>query len=261
MRIISFFNHKGGVGKTTSTINVAANLVEAGKSVLVIDLDPQANLTVGLGLDSKNVGPNVSEMLRGESRLEQCIVTCHGIDVIGSHVDRLTNVEMEMSSMIARESILKNIFEESTLSYDYILIDCPPSKGILTQNAVTASSEMVIVMLPKFYSLTGLQSLLEFKSKIAITTNKNLNLAGMIINQYNPVRTLDRDVLAVIEKNYPNLMYKTRLGTHVKLSESQSAGKPINRYDRSCQSFRSYRSITKEIIDQEIPSQNKIIAS
>ena len=194
--IVSLLNHKGGVGKTTSAINIGAGLVELGKKVLLIDLDPQANLTLSLGIPRQKV--TIYEALRGESELEPFTVR-NNLDVVTSSLD-LSGAEMELINEAGREYILRELFEPMTEIYDYIIIDCPPSLGLFTLNALTCSRYGIIPLQTEFLALQGLAKIKQVIDKVQFRLNKSLEIGGVVATMYDSRRILNRDVVETIHK-------------------------------------------------------------
>ena len=237
-RVIAITNHKGGVGKTTSAINIGAGLHSLGKSVLLVDLDPQANLSQSLGISSP--GRNIYGAIRGEYPLEPVeilppvaihftYVNRKGLDVIPSTLD-LSGAEIELSGEAGREYILRELIEPLRGSYDYILIDSPPSLGLLTINALTASNEILIPLQAQYLALQGLTKLLEVVDKIKKRLNKELRLGGVFITQYDSRKVLNRDVVATIEAHFKDEVFNTRVRDNIALAEAPSQGLDIFRY-------------------------------
>jgi chromosome partitioning protein len=242
-KIITISNHKGGVGKTTSTINIGAGLTKLGKKVLLIDLDPQANLSQSLGLiDQKN---NIYGAIRGEYKL-QPIEIYKGLEVIPSTLD-LSGAEIEMSGEAGREYILKELIEPIRASYDYILIDSPPSLGLLTLNALTSSDEVIIPLQAQYLALQGLTKLLEVVDKITRRLNKKLKVGGVIVTQYDSRKVLNRDVVTSIEAHFKEEVFKTKIRDNIALAEAPAQRLDIFRYQPKSYGAEDYFSLCKEI--------------
>ena len=225
-KVISISNHKGGVGKTTSVINIGAGLNKLGKKVLLIDLDPQANLSQSLGLIDQE--RNIYGAIRGEYKL-QPIEILKGLDVVSSTLD-LSGAEVELSSEAGREYILRELIDPIKGSYDYILIDSPPSLGLLTINAFTASDEVFIPLQAQYLALQGLSKLVEVIEKIKKRLNKGLKVGGVFITQYDSRKVLNRDVVATIKAHFKDEVFKTKVRDNVALAEAPSGGVDIFRY-------------------------------
>jgi chromosome partitioning protein len=243
-KVISISNHKGGVGKTTSTINIGAGLNKLGKKVLLIDLDPQANLSQSLGL----IDPerNIYGAIRGEYKLEP-IKVLKGLDVIPSTLD-LSGAEIEMSGEAGREYILRELIEPLRASYDYILIDSPPSLGLLTLNSFVASDQIFIPLQAQFLALQGLTKLLEVIDKIIKRLNKELRVGGVFITQYDSRKVLNRDVVATIEEHFKDQVFKTKIRDNIALAEAPAQGLDIFRYNPKSSGAEDYLSLSKEVL-------------
>lgn len=242
-KVISISNHKGGVGKTTSTINIGSGLAALGNRVLLIDLDPQANLSQSLGIT--HPGSTIYGALRGEYALEP-IEVFKDVDVVPSSLD-LSGAEVELSAEAGREYILKELLEPLRASYDYILIDSPPSLGLLTINAFTASDEVLIPLQAEFLALQGLAKLLEVIEKIKKRLNKALEVGGVFITQYDSRKVLNRDVASTIEAHFKEKLFKTRIRANVALAEAPSVGRDIYTYAPKSKGAEDYFSLSKEV--------------
>jgi len=242
-KVIAISNHKGGVGKTTSTINIGAGLRYLGKTVLLIDLDPQANLTQSLGL--VNPKDNIYGAMRGKSEL-QPIQIRPGLDLIASTLD-LSGAEVELSGEPGREYILKDLIEPLRKKYDYILIDSPPSLGLLTINAFTASEEVLIPLQAEYLSTQGLTKLIEVVDKIKRRINKGLKIGGVFITQYDSRKVLNRDVEEFNRGHYKGLLLKSKIRDNIALAEAPAQGKDIFSYSPTSYGAEDYLSLCKEI--------------
>jgi chromosome partitioning protein len=245
-KVISISNHKGGVGKTTSAINIGAGLNKLGKRILLIDLDPQANLSQSLGLIDQD--RNIYGALRGEYKLEP-VKVLKGLDVIPSTLD-LSGAEVEMSGEAGREYILREILEPIRGSYDYILIDSPPSLGLLTINSFTASDEVFIPLQAQFLALQGLAKLLEVIEKIRKRLNKELEVGGVFITQYDSRKVLNRDVVATIEAHFKDKVFNTKVRDNIALAEAPAQGLDIFRYNAKSSGAEDYLALSKEILSR-----------
>ena len=244
--IISLLNHKGGVGKTTSAINIGAGLVELGKKVLLIDLDPQANLTLSLGIPRQRV--TIYECLRGESEPEPFTVR-DNLDVITSSLD-LSGAEMELINEAGREYILREMFEPMLEVYDYIIIDCPPSLGLLTLNALTSSRFVVIPLQTEFLALQGLAKIKQVIDKVKFRLNKNLEIGGVVATMYDSRRILNRDVVETIHKYFGDKVFKTYIRDTVALAEAPAQRKDIFMYQPKSAGATDYMSLCHEILER-----------
>ena len=243
-KVISISNHKGGVGKTTSVINIGAGLNKLGKKVLLIDLDPQANLSQSLGLQDQE--RTIYGALRGEYSLEPLEVL-KGLDLIPSTLD-LSGAEVELSGEAGREYILKELITPLRGSYDYILIDTPPSLGLLTINAFTASDEILIPLQAQYLALQGLSKLMEVIDKIKKRLNKGLKIGGVFITQYDSRKVLNREVVTTIEDHFKGGVFKTKIRDNIALAEAPAQGLDIFRYQPKSYGAEDYLSLCKEII-------------
>jgi chromosome partitioning protein len=243
-KVISISNHKGGVGKTTSAINIGAGLNLLKQKVLLIDLDPQANLTQSLGLTNQD--KNIYRALRGEHKLEP-ITILKGLDVIPSTLD-LSGAEIELSSEPGREYILKELIEPLRSSYDFIIIDSPPSLGLLTINSFTASDEILIPLQAQFLALQGLAKLVEVVDKIKGRLNKGLKLGGVFITQYDSRKVLNRDVVETIKTHFKDQVFNTKIRDNIALAEAPAQGLDIFRYNNKSYGAEDYLALSKELL-------------
>jgi len=243
-KLISVANHKGGVGKTTSAINIGAGLNKLGKKVLLIDLDPQANLSQSLRLISQE--RNIYRAIRGEQKLEP-IEVLKGLEVIPSTLD-LSGAEIELSGEAGREYILRELVEPLRRAYDYIIIDSPPSLGLLTINAFTASDEVLIPLQAQFLALQGLTKLMEIIEKIKARLNKGLRVGGVLITQYDSRKILNRDVVATIQAHFKETVFKTIIRDNIALAEAPTQGADIFRYSPKSYGAEDYLSLSREIL-------------
>ena len=246
-KVISISNHKGGVGKTTSAINLGAGLSKLGKRVLLIDLDPQANLSQSLGLVDQE--RTIYGALRGEYKLQPIPVVA-GLDLIPSTLD-LSGAEIEMSGEAGREYILRELVDPIKGSYDYVLIDSPPSLGLLTINAFTASDEVFIPLQAQYLALQGLTKLLEVIDKITKRLNKELRVGGVFITQYDGRKVLNRDVVATIGAHFQDQLFKTMVRDNIALAEAPSQGLDIFRYNPKSYGAEDYLSLSQEVINRD----------
>ena len=243
-KVISLSNHKGGVGKTTSTINIGAGLNRLKKKVLLIDLDPQANLSQSLGIIEP--GKTIYGALKGEYKLEPMEII-PGLDLIPSTLD-LSGAEIELSGEAGREYILKELIDPLRGSYDYILIDSPPSLGLLTINAFTASDEVYIPLQAQYLALQGLTKLMEVIAKIKSRLNKNLKVGGVFVTQYDSRKVLNRNVVETIKSHYKDQVFKTAIRDNIALAEAPTQGLDIFRYNPKSYGAEDYLSLCKEIL-------------
>jgi len=242
--IVSLLNHKGGVGKTTSAINIGAALVKLGKQVLLVDLDPQANLTISLGIPRQKI--TIYENIRGEAEITPYTVK-EGLDVVTSNLN-LSGAEMELINEAGREFILRELFDPLSHDYDYIIIDCPPSLGLLTLNALTASDYVMIPMQTEFLALQGIAKIDQVIRKIRARLNKKLQIGGVIATMYDNRKVLNRDIVGTIEKFFKDKVFDTKIRNNVALAEAPSEGKDIFEYSKSSNGAQDYLTLAQEII-------------
>ncbi len=242
--IITISNHKGGVGKTTSAINIGAGLVSMGRKVLLIDLDPQANLSQSLGYRDQEL--TIYGALKGEQAVKP-IEVLPGLDLVPSTLD-LSGAEIELSSEAGREFILKELLEPLRASYDYIIIDSPPSLGLLTINAFTASNEVLIPLQSQYLALQGLTKLLEVIEKIQKRLNKGLKVGGVFITQYDGRKVLHRDVVETMRTHLKGQLLKTIIRDNIALAEAPAVGQDIFRYNAKSYGAEDYLALCKEVI-------------
>jgi chromosome partitioning protein len=246
-KVLSISNHKGGVGKTTSAINIGAALNMLGKKVLLIDLDPQANLSQSLGLINQE--KTIYGALKGEYKL-QPVSVLKGLDIIPSTLD-LSGAEIELSSEPGREYILKELIENVRSSYDYIIIDSPPSLGLLTINSFTAADEIIIPLQAQFLAMQGLAKLVEVVEKIKSRLNKGLKIGGVFITQYDGRKVLNRDVVETINAHFKSEVFKTKIRDNIALAEAPAQGMDIFRYNAKSNGAEDYMDLAKEIIKRK----------
>ncbi|MCB0653916.1 MAG: ParA family protein [Saprospiraceae bacterium] len=253
-KIISLLNHKGGVGKTTCTIGIGAGLVELGKRVLLIDLDPQANLSLSLG--APRLPNTIYEAIRGESELEPYTIK-NGLDIITSTLD-LSGAEMELVNEAGREYILRELFEPVKDNYDFILIDCPPSLGLLTLNALTSSDKVFIPLQTEFLALQGLAKIKEVIQKVKFRLNKQLEIGGVIATMYDNRKVLNRDVVKTIKKYFGPLVFETIIRDNVTLAEAPAKRKDIFEYSPKSIGAEDFLNLCKEILKRMDDDANKV---
>lgn len=249
-KVICFGNHKGGVGKTCSTCNVGAGLARAGRRVLLIDLDPQANLSLSLGVTDPDTR-NIYNVLTGELPMEQAV---HGIvenlDLVPATLD-LAGAEVELVSEAGREMILREAVGPMMEKYDYIIIDCAPSLGLLTTNALTCASEVYIPLQAQYLSLQGITKLTGIVDKIKNRLNKNLKIGGVFITLYDRRKVLNRDIADAIREHFGEKVFKTQIRDNVALAEAPSKQQDIFRYSVKSYGAEDYAALCCEILDQE----------
>lgn len=250
-KIIVFANQKGGVGKTTSAVNVAAAVGYQGKKVLLVDLDPQGNTSSGVGINKKNMKLSSYDVLIGRSSAEACIVETDykNLSVMPSNIS-LAGAEFELVSLEKREYRLKNALTLVKDAYDYIFIDCPPSLGILTVNALVASDGVIVPMQCEYYSLEGLSQLMTTIKTCKRLYNADLQLLGILITMYNGRLNLSMQVMDELKKYYAGKLFKSTILRNVRLSEAPSYGMPIIYYDKHCKGSEAYMEVSQEILER-----------
>lgn len=250
MRIISLVNQKGGVGKTTTTNNLGASLVKAGKRVLLIDLDPQANLSYSLGVRGGDY-KSVYDVLRGTAKLKDIILTHkNGVDIAPSHIN-LSGVELELASQVGREQILKDALKGVADNYDYVLIDCAPSLGIITLNALVASKEVFIPVQTEVLALQGMSQLLKTINLVRERLNSELKVTGVIGTMYDSRKKLSEEVMESLNEHFSGKLFKTLIRSNVSLAESPSSGVDIISYKADSYGAKDYQALAEEVIKQE----------
>ena len=247
-KIISFANQKGGVGKTTSCVNIAASLGVLGFRVLIIDLDPQGNATSGVGISKKGLKATTKELLTGEIPVDQIIqeTPYKNLHVIPTNT-ALAGAEFELFDIDEPEFRIKKGLESVKDNYDYILIDCPPSLGMLTINAFTASDGVIVPMQCEFYALEGLSQLMVTINRIKRMYNPELSITGILITMYNGRLLLSMQVIAELDKHYSDKIFRTKVSRNVKLTEAPSFGKPTYYHDKSSKGSKEYLEVAKEL--------------
>ena len=247
-KVISVANQKGGVGKTTTTVNLSTMLAKRGKRVLLIDTDPQGNATSGLGI-TKELELSVYDVLVGDTEMIETLQESNikNLTVCPSNIS-LAGAEVELVSMMSREQRLKTKLDEIKDNYDYILIDCPPSLGLVTLNAFTASDSVLIPVQCEYFALEGLGQLLNTVNLVKKHLNKNLEIEGALLTMYDARTNLSNQVVKEVKKYFENKVYKTVIPRNVRLSEAPSYGMPISLYDPKSKGAKAYEKFTKEII-------------
>jgi chromosome partitioning protein len=250
-KIISVANQKGGVGKTTSAINISSYLAKAKKSVLLIDLDMQGNATTGSGINRNNLEMCAYDVLINSSEPSEVILqTSFHFDVMPSTLN-LAGAEVELLQVKSWEYSLKKQLDKISSHYDYILIDCPPSLGVITINALVASNSVIIPLQCEYYALEGITSFIQTFKRIQHNLNPSIEIEGVLLTMYNQTTTLSKDVANEIIKHFGNKVFDSIIPRNVRLSESPSYGKPIGYYDPSSKGAKAYLNLVKELISNE----------
>ncbi len=250
-KIIALANQKGGVGKTTTTINLAASLATLEKSVLVIDADPQANASSGLGVDIKEVDCSLYECIIDHADIKDAIYTTdiEGLDIVPSHID-LVGAEIEMLKLNGREKVMSSLLAPIRDDYDYILIDCSPSLGLITVNALTAADSVIIPVQCEYFALEGISKLLNTIKIIKSKLNPKLEIEAFLLTMYDSRLRLARQIYDEVKRHFQELVFKAVIQRNVKLSESPSHGLPVILYDADSTGAKNHLSLAKEIIEK-----------
>lgn len=253
--VIAVLNQKGGVGKTTTTINLAAYLAKAGKSVLVIDFDPQGNATSGLGVDKQSVGVTSYEVLLGKESIESAILPS-GIErlhIVPANAN-LAAGELDLVSHNNREQFLKRAI--ANLAYDYVLIDCPPALGLLTVNALTAADRLLVPVQAEYYALEGLGQLLSVVQRVRGGLNASLELLGVVVTMYDSRTSLSEQVYKELTTHFGEKVFQTVIPRNVRVAEAPSYGKPVSEHDKWSKGARAYKQLSKEFL-KRIEGENR----
>lgn len=255
MKIVSIFNQKGGVGKTTTNINLAAYLALKGQKVLVIDIDPQGNTSSGLGIDKENVSLTTNELLLTDESINNMILNVETIEnlyIVPSNME-LAGADLELGYRDQREFTLKNKLDELESRFDYLVIDCPPSLGLLTINALTASDSVLIPMQCEYYALEGISQLLKTIQKVKKGLNKNIEVEGVVLTMFDPRRNLQLQVAEELKSYFGDLVYENSIPRNIRLAEAPSHGIPIALYDPKAKGAEAY----SDLADEFLRKQNK----
>lgn len=251
-RIIAVANQKGGVGKTTTNVNLSACLAQLGKKVLTVDIDPQGNTSSGLGIDKNNIEKTVYDVLLGECYLQEALLkTCvENLDILPSNVN-LAGAEIELISYDNREYLLKNILNDIKYIYDYVIIDCPPSLNMLTINALTAADSILVPIQCEYYALEGLTQLLRTIELVQKKLNPGLKMEGVVFTMYDARTNLSLQVVEEVKKYLGKNVYRSIIPRNVRLSEAPSHGVPITMYDEKSKGAEGYILLAEEVIERE----------
>ncbi len=249
-KTVAIVNQKGGVGKTTTCVNLAAALHGLGKRVLVCDFDPQGNATSGFGVDKTTLNPSIYEVLINGAPIEKAIVSTNWCDIIGSN-KALAGATVELIAMPDRENLLKNALAQVADRYDYIFIDCPPSLELLTLNALCAAQSILVPVQCEYYALEGLSDLLTTVRIVKRSLNPGLSLMGVILTMYDGRTNLSMQVAEEVKRHFPGKVYASVIPRNVRLSEAPSHGKPVMAYDPWSRGTDAYKALAEEIISRE----------
>ena len=250
-RIIAIANQKGGVGKTTTAINLSSSLASIGKKVLSLDMDPQGNMTSGLGVDKDEVEKTVYDLIIGNAEVEECICkdALDNIDVLPSNIN-LSAAEIELIGVENKEYILKNEIDKIKDNYDFIIIDCPPALSMLTINAMTTADSVIVPIQCEYYALEGLSQLIHTIELVKERLNPNLEIEGVVFTMYDARTNLSLQVVENVKDNLEQNIYKTIIPRNIRLAEAPSYGLPINLYDPKSTGAESYMMLAEEVINK-----------
>lgn len=251
-RIIAIANQKGRVGKTTTAINLSACLAEKGQKVLAIDMDPQGNMSSGLGLDKDDIDKTIYDMIIGEAEIEEVIQrgTIENLDILPSNVD-LSAVEIELIDVENKEFVVKNSVQKIRDQYDFIIIDCPPSLSLLTINSMTTADSVLVPIQCEYYALEGLSQLIHTVELVKDRLNSGLEIEGVVFTMFDARTNLSLQVVENVKDNLQQNIYKTIIPRNIRLAEAPSYGTPINQYDPRSAGAESYMRLAEEVIDKK----------
>jgi chromosome partitioning protein len=253
MKVICVFNQKGGVGKTTTNINLCTSLSMNGHKVLTIDIDPQGNTTSGLGIDKKKLKYSIYDVLASEISIEEAMIESELINnfyIVPSNME-LVGAEIELINKEHRETILKEKISKLQDKFEYIFIDCPPSLGFLTINALTASNSVLIPIQCEFYALEGVGQLINTIQLVKKSLNKDLEVEGVVLSMYDSRTNLCNEVATEVNKYFNNKVYETNIPRNIRLAEAPSFGLPITLYDDKCKGAEAYENLAKEFLSKQ----------
>lgn len=251
-RTIAIANQKGGVGKTTTAINLSACLAEKGKKVLAVDMDPQGNMTSGLGVDKDSVENTIYNLIIGEAKMEEVLIkdVLENLDIIPTNID-LSGAEIELLDVEEKEYIVRNEIDKIKDNYDFIIIDCPPSLSMLTINAMTTADSVLVPIQCEYYALEGLSQLIHTVELVRNRLNPKLTIEGVVFTMYDARTNLSLQVVENVKDNLEQTIYKTIIPRNIRLAEAPSYGIPINKYDPKSAGAESYLRLADEVIDKE----------
>lgn len=252
-RIIAVLNQKGGVGKTTTTVNVGAFMAKQGKKVLLIDLDPQGNATSGLGFDKLELASTTYSLLLEGAHANNVrhATSIKNLDILPTNSD-LSGAEVQLAAMPDRELKLKLAIHDAATEYDIVLIDCPPSLGLLTVNALAAASDVLIPVQTEYYAMEGLSQLIQTIQRVQQGLNQSLRILGVVMTMYDSRTSLSEQVRTEITRVFGDLVFKTAIPRNVRLAEAPSHGLPVMEYDKWSKGSRAYKALTKEVLSRVV---------
>jgi chromosome partitioning protein len=252
VKVIAIANQKGGVGKTTTSVNLSACLADLGKKVLLVDLDPQGNSTSGFGFDKTKIKQSIYDVLVNDAPIEGVILQTkiENLWLLPATI-QLAGAEIELVSIMSRETKLKRVLDKIKYSYDYIIIDCPPSLGLLTINSLTAANSVLVPIQCEFYALEGLSQLMNTITLVQKNLNPALSLEGVVLTMFDARTNLSIQVVDEVKNHFRHKVYQTIIPRNVRLSEAPSHGQPITRYDPKSKGAEVYVDLAKEVIDDE----------
>ncbi|GMB00149.1 AAA family ATPase [Pelosinus sp. IPA-1] len=252
VKVIAIANQKGGVGKTTTSVNLSACLADLGKKVLLVDLDPQGNSTSGFGFDKTKIKQSIYDVLVNDTPIEGVILQTkiENLKLLPATI-QLAGAEIELVSIMSRETKLKRVLDKIKYNYDYIIIDCPPSLGLLTINSLTAANSVLVPIQCEFYALEGLSQLMNTITLVQKNLNPALSLEGVVLTMFDARTNLSIQVVDEVKSHFRHKVYQTIIPRNVRLSEAPSHGQPITRYDPKSKGAEVYTDLAKEVIDDE----------